>query len=183
LFLAARAGLAQDAQPGNSASHDSAESAPAITAHSSMPVEAIRARLGDLQRRARQDPAIDAASDAFGAEVLAAMTRLDPQATPKTARANAIQTEAAQARASGDQARLNELAEEGQRLRAYFTELRARAMALPEVERSRQAFIARLFEKMTELDPTAPELVRQLDAARAGEGGEPPSDAQTPKRR
>jgi len=160
---------AQEAQPGHASTTAESSPAPQAGVPSAEEVARIRERLRDLQERARQDPAVTAANDAFGEEVMAAMLRLDPTAAPKKARADAIQAEAEQARAASDNERLNALAEEGRTLQAFFTALRSRAMALPEIEQSRQAYIAKLFEKMTELDPQAPDLVSRLDAARAAQ--------------
>jgi hypothetical protein len=164
----AAAAQQQGTEPGH-APDGSESSQPAGTAAAPTADELaqIRRRLRDLQERARADSAVAAANDAFGNEVLAAMLRLDPEAGPKKARADAIQGEAVQARAASDNARLNDLAEEGRALQAYFAALRTRVLNLPEIERSRQAYIAKLFEKMTDLDPEAPALVARLDAARA----------------
>ena len=142
-------------------------------------VAQLRQRLSTLQQRAKEDSAVEAANEAFNAEVLAAMQRLDATAAARTTRASAIQTEAAAARAAGDNARLAALAEEAKELQAFFAALRERAMALPEIEAGRQAYIAQLFAKMTELDPEAPGIVARLDQAREARSAAPPAESQT----
>jgi hypothetical protein len=126
----------------------------------------IQQRLGQLQQRAMQDPAVQAAQATFTAEVMSAMERLDPAAKEKAARAEAIKAEVAAARQANDNTKLNELAAEAQALQAYFAELRPRAVALPEIQEKRKVFTEALFAKMTELDAEAPRLVARLEELR-----------------
>lgn len=143
-------------------------------------VAQLRQRFTALQRRAVEDPAIKSANEAFGAEVLAAMERLDATAAGKKARADAIAGEVEAARAASDNARINALAEEARTLQAFFSELRTRALALPEIEEKRQAYVQLLFAEMTELDPEAPRIAERLEAARAA-GVQAPQAGSAPR--
>jgi hypothetical protein len=128
----------------------------------------LQQKLGALQQRAMQDPSLKAASDSFNAVVQAGMSKLDPQAPAKVARAAAIPGEVTAARAANDNAKLNQLAAESTELQSYFTSLRQRAIALPEVATARQAYVARLFEKMKEYDPQAQSYVDRLNQLSSG---------------
>lgn len=187
LFLAAAA----VALPGTLAAQESAAPAqPAQPAPAAQPAQAVptpqevaqlRQRLGELQQRAAQDPTVKAANDAFNAEVMTAMQGLDAEAAGKKARADAIPGEVQTARAANDNARLNQLAEEATALQGYFNQLRQRALAIPEIEEKRRAYVAQLFAKMKELDPEAQSIVDRLDAARAA-GVQAPAAASTSPR-
>ncbi|HET7460012.1 MAG TPA: hypothetical protein VFJ82_02145 [Longimicrobium sp.] len=131
----------------------------------------LQQKLGALQQRAMQDPSLKAATDSFNAVVQAGMAKLDPQSTAKVARAAAIPAEVTAARAANDNVRLNALAAESNALQSYFTGLRQRAIQLPEVAAARQAFVARLFEKMKEYDPQAQSYVDRLTQLSSGNGG------------
>jgi len=128
----------------------------------------LQQKLGALQQRAMQDPSLKAATDSFNAVVQAGMAKLDPQAPTKVARAAAIANDVAAARAANDNARLNALATEANGLQSYFASLRQRAIALPEVATARQAYVARLFEKMKEYDPQAQTYVDRLTQLSSG---------------
>lgn len=137
-----------------------APAAPAAPAQNE--VEQLRQRIGQLQQQALQDPALEPAQDSFNAVVQAAMARLDPTATAKAARATALTAEVEAARAANDNAKLNQLAEEATALQAFFTALRPRAMADAEVQAARQVFLARVLEKMKQIDPNTQQYVDRL---------------------
>lgn len=128
----------------------------------------IQARLDTLQQQARQDSAVKAAEAAFAARVQDAMVRLDPAARDRAARAAGLGAEVEAARAAGDTARLNALAAEAQALQAYFAELRPRALALPEIQESRRAYLQVLFARMKAIDPQTQVLVDSLRSLRGG---------------
>jgi hypothetical protein len=154
---------------------------PAQTTPTPQEVAQLRQRLGELQQRAAQDPGVKAANDAFNADVLTAMTGLDPEAAGKKSRADALPGEVQTARTANDNARLTQLAEEATTLQAYFAQLRQRALALPEIEEKRQAYVAQLFAKMKELDPEAQSIVDRLEAARSAGVQAPPAAATSPR--
>lgn len=128
----------------------------------------LQQKLGALQQRAMQDPSLKAATDSFNAVVRTGMTKVDPQAAAKLARAEAIPAELEAARAANDNAKLTALAAESVQLQSYFTATRQRAIELPEVQTARQAYVARLFEKMKEYDPQAQSYVDRLTQLQSG---------------
>lgn len=153
LLIVPAAARAQEAQP-----------APAAPAQATTQNEAdqLRQRIGQLQRQAMQDPSLKAAEDSFEAVLQGAMARLDPQAPVKSARALALNQEVETARAAGDNAKLNQLADEATALKAYFDGLRPRALAEAEVQAARQAYLARVLARMKEIDPETQAYVDRL---------------------
>jgi hypothetical protein len=154
---------AQEAQPQPQAPASAA--APAAPQNE---VQQIQQRIAALQQQAMQDPSVKTAEATFEAELLAAMTAADPAVTQKAARAEAMKQEVEAARQAGDNARLQALATEAQQLQAYFNPLRQRVLQQPDIQQKRQAFLAVVFEKMTQLDPQAPTLVQRLQELRNG---------------
>lgn len=150
-----------------------AQPAPAQPAPAAPANEAaqLQQKLGALQQRAAQDPSLKAAVDSLNAAVQAGMVKVDPQAAAKLARAQALTADVAAARAANDNARLNQLATEANQIQAYFTSVQPRALALPEVQQARQAYVSRLFEKMKEYDPQAQSYVDRLTQLQSGTTG------------
>lgn len=153
----------------------SAQQSPPATPQPTAPVPAaaaqaemaqIQQRLGALQQQAMQDSTVQAAEKQLGADIQAAIVRLDPAAQAKMARAEALQADVEAARAAGDNAKLNELASEAQALQVYFAELNPRVMALPEMEEKRKAFMGVLLTRMNEIDPQAQVMVNRLQELR-----------------
>jgi hypothetical protein len=128
----------------------------------------LRQKIGALQQQALQDPSLKPAQDSFNTVVSAAMGRLDPQAPAKLARAQSINADIAAAQAAGDNVKLNALAAEATALQGYFATMRPRAMADPAVQAARQAWLARVLEKMKQIDPNAQQYVDRLTALSQG---------------
>jgi hypothetical protein len=131
----------------------------------------LRQKIGALQQQALQDPALKPAQDTFNTVVSAAMGRLDPAAPAKLARAQSINADIAAAQAANDNVKLNQLAAEATALQSYFAGIRPRAMADPQVVAARQVFLARVLEKMKQIDPNAQQYVDRLTALSQGTGG------------
>jgi len=131
----------------------------------------LRQKLAALQQQAMQDPALKPAQDSFTAVVNAAMARLDPQAPAKLARAQSINADVAAAQAANDNARLNTLAAEATGLQSYFAGLRPRANADPQVQAAKQVWLARLLERMKQIDPNAQQYVDRLTQLSQGSSG------------
>lgn len=144
--------------------------APAAPAAPADEAQQLRQRIGQLQQQALQDPSLKPAQDSFNLVVSAAMGRLDPAAPAKLARATSINAEAEAARAAGDNAKINALAEEATALKTYFDSLRPRAMADPQVVAARQVWLARVLDKMKQIDPNAQQYVDRLTALTQGSG-------------
>jgi len=146
------------------------DAAPAAPADS---VAILQQRIGQLQQQAMQDAAVQAASRSFEEFLMGAMARIDATAAEKKARADALMTEVAAARAAGDNAKLNALATEAQTLQAFFHALRPRAMEQADVQEKRREFLGALFAKMGEIDPQAQALVDRLQQLRAARAATP----------
>jgi hypothetical protein len=164
LALLAAAALALPAAARAQTTPPPAQSAPADEATQ------LRQKIGALQMQAQQDPALKPALDSFTVVLNAAMVRLDPAATAKIARAQAINAEGDAARAAGDNAKVNQLAAEAAALQQYFGQLRPRAMQDPQVQAARQIWVVRLFEKMKQIDPNAQQYVDRLTQLSQGSG-------------
>ena len=122
----------------------------------------------DVTDKAQISAAVKAAEEKFGAEVMAAMQQLDPTAATKIARGQALPAEVEAARAANDNARLNALATEATELQNFFNGLRQRALATPEIQEKRKAYLAVVLAKMNEIDPQAQAMVDRLTALRNG---------------
>ncbi|HVG45392.1 MAG TPA: hypothetical protein VM890_11695 [Longimicrobium sp.] len=148
-----------------------APAAPPAAASSADELAQLRQKIGALQQQALQDPALKPAQDTFNTVVSAAMGRLDPAAPAKLARAQSINADIAAAQAANDNVKLNQLAAEATALQSYFAGIRPRAMADPQVVAARQVFLARVLEKMKQIDPNAQQYVDRLTALSQGTGG------------
>jgi hypothetical protein len=131
----------------------------------------LRQKIGALQQQALQDPSLKPAQDSFNTVVSAAMGRIDPAAPAKLARAQSINADIAAAQAASDNVKLNQLAAEATALQTYFAGIRPRAMQDAQVVAARQVFLARVLEKMKQIDPNAQQYVDRLTALSQGTGG------------
>jgi len=136
--------------------------APAAPAPAADEATQLRQKLSALQQQAMQDPALKPAQDSFTTVVNAAMARLDPQAPAKLARAQSINADISAAQAANDNAKLNQLATEATALQSYFASLRPRANADPQVVAAKQVWLARLLERMKQIDPNTQQYVDRL---------------------
>jgi len=162
------AAAAQQTQPAPATPAAPAAPAQQPTAAPQAEIAQIQQRLAQLQQQAGQDPAVKAAEEKFGADLVAAMQQLDPAAAAKVARGQALPAEVEAARAANDNARLNALATEAAELQTFFNGLRQRALATPEIQEKRKAYLAVVLAKMNEIDPQAQSLVDRLTALRNG---------------
>jgi hypothetical protein len=164
--LALPAAAAAQTTPAPQHQHPAPAPAPAPSANPQAELQQIQQRLGQLQQQALQDSAVQAAQKKFGDEVMAAMQGLDPEAKNKAARGEALNQEVEAARAANDNAKLNQLAAEAQQLQTYFAGLQQRALALPEIQEKRKAYLAVLLARMNQIDPQAQALVDRMEALR-----------------
>ena len=130
--------------------------APVATAPTEL--QQLQARIGGIQQRASQDPAVAAAA----AEITAAMEAADPEYKALAARAITIRADVEAARAASDNARLNELAAEAQTLQASVNAARTRASAHADVQAKTTAYRTALLKKMVELEPDTQALLARL---------------------
>lgn len=168
-FVAVSAAVQAQQTPAPTAPATPAPAAPAPAQPSE--VDQLRQKIGQLQQQALQDPALKPAQDSFNAVIQATMARLDPTATARATRATALNAEVEAARAANDNAKLNQLAEEATALKTFFDALRPRAMADAEVVAARQVFLARVLDKMKEIDPNTQQYVDRLSELQRGATG------------
>lgn len=168
LTRAALIALVLGAAPAALSAQEAAAPAPApAPAAPANEAQQIVARLGALQQQAMQDPAVKAASDSLDAVLLAVASRLDPNYAAAVARSDAFKAEVEAARAAGDNAKLNELAVEGEGLQQAIQSGQQAAMQDAEFQAARQAFMTTLFARMAQIDPEAPQLVARLNELNA----------------
>lgn len=159
LFAAPAAGYAQEGQPATASAAEAGEAAQ------------LRQRIAQLHQQALTDPSVKPVQDSLNTAIQDAMARLDPAAPGKAARATSLNQEVEAARAAGDNAKLNQLADEATQLKAYFDNLRPRAMEDARVQAARQVYLARVFERMKQIDPNAQQYVDRLNALKTSSGG------------
>lgn len=151
---------------------------PAAEATAQSEIEQIQARLGELQKQALQDPALQAANQEVSALLVATMERLDPSYKANVARAASLKTDVAAAQEAKDNAKLHELAAEAQKLQASFTEAREKALEDEAVIAKTTELRDKLFAKMVEIDPAAEKLATRLqELQNPGAAAEKPAEA------
>lgn len=130
-------------------------------------LQQLQVRLQPIQQEAMQDPEIQAAQQALGAEIQSVMVELDPETPERIERLRELMGEAQAAQAAQDQAAMAELVAEGRALEQELQAAQAEAIQTPEIAPRVEAFEARLLERMLEVDPQAGSLIeraRELDA-------------------
>lgn len=140
-------------------------------------LQQLQVKLQPIQQEAMQDPEIQAAQQALGVEIQAAMVEVDPQTPERIERLQELMGEAQAAQAAQDEAAMAQLVAEGRELEQQLQATQAAAIQDPEIAPRVEAFEARLLERMLEVDPEAGSLIeraKELDA-RLGEflGGRP----------
>ena len=135
-------------------------------------LEELHTRLETLQARALDDPQVGAAQEELGDSIRATMERIDPSVAGAITRMDAMEEEATAARQRGDEARLQELGAEAERIQRAFVAAHERALQQPEIAAQVSAFQQRLQRKMLELDPATERILsrfRELETRLAAE--------------
>jgi predicted nuclease with TOPRIM domain len=122
----------------------------------------LHQRLEQIQTKAAEDPQIQAAQNALGLELKAAMEKADPQLPARLQRLQALEAEAVKAQQSGDQAKLQQLIQEAQTIQNRFVEAQARVFQQPAMAAKVQAFQTRLEARMAQVDAQSPTLIRRF---------------------
>jgi hypothetical protein len=125
-------------------------------------LQQVHGKLESIQQKAIQDPQLQAAQEALGERVKAAIEKADPTLAQSMARAEALEKEAVAAQEAGDQAKLQELGAEAQQIQAQFMAAQQKAFAQPELAARMEAFQASLEEKMVAIDPAAEPLIARF---------------------
>jgi len=134
----------------------------------------IQSRLQEIQARALQDPALVAAQDSIGTELVATMERVDPSYKAQAERAETLKSEVAAAQEAKDNAKLNQLAAEATQLQQGLAAARERAMQDPQMAARIKAFQERIVAKMVEVDPETQTLLGRLQEMNGAAPAEQP---------
>ncbi len=124
----------------------------------------IQRRLGPLQNKAMEDPALQAEFQAFEASVEEAMIGLDPESPANQERLVALQTEFQAAQAAGDSAKSQTILQEGNALSAQVQQTRTEAFEQEAVVAKMTAFQEHVVAKMVEIDPEAQAMIDRATA-------------------
>jgi hypothetical protein len=125
-------------------------------------LQELNTKLEAIQARAIQDPQLQSAQAALGAEIKAAMEKADPQLAMSMQRVEVLEAEATRAQQAGDQAKLQELAREAQGIQLRFMEAQEKVFQQPAIVAKVDAFQARLEARMVEVDPQTPALMKRF---------------------
>lgn len=125
-------------------------------------LQELHGKLEAIQAKAAEDPQIRAAQESLGVEIKAAMEKADPTLPASLERVPKLEAEARQAQQSGDQAKLQQLAQEAQGIQQRFLAAQAKALEQPAIASKVEAFQQRLESKMAEVDPQAPALIKRF---------------------
>lgn len=125
-------------------------------------LQQIHGKLEAIQAKAIQDPQLQAAQESLGTEIKTAMEKADPTLPESMQRVQALESEALKAQQAGDQAKLQQLAQEAQSIQARFMEAQAKAFQQPEIATRLEAFQTRLETRMVEVDPAASDLIQRF---------------------
>lgn len=122
----------------------------------------LHGKLESIQGQAMQDAQLQRDQAALGEEVRAAMERADPGLETLMQRVPALEAEARSAEQAGEQARLQQLAQEAQTIQARFAQAQAKAFEAPTIATRLEAFQDRLEARMVQVDPETPAMVRRF---------------------
>ncbi len=125
-------------------------------------LQQIGVQLGQIQAKALEDPALQAAQESLGTEVKTAMDRVDPGLSASVDRVAALEQEAVQAQQAGDHAKIEQLARELQQIQVRFITAQNQALQEPALAAKVEAFQTRLERRMIEIDPQSRQLIDRL---------------------
>lgn len=167
------AAFAAVALPGQSAAQAAQEApaAPAAPALAGTPAPApapsrlqqVTSQIAAAQKRALQDPQLQAASREITALIASTASRIDPGYVGYTQRAVAMKQDVAAAQAAQDNDKLWALADEAKQLQAKISAAQDAAREDAAVKAKIEAYKVKLFDKMVQLDPKVKDLVKELE--------------------
>lgn len=126
-------------------------------------IQQINGRLQELQQQALSDPQLAAEQQALGERIRAAMAATDPTLEASMLRVQELQSEAAAAQQEGNNARLAELGTEVRQIQEKFVQAQQTALADPEISAAVEGFQERLQAKVTEIEPSTPQLIARFE--------------------
>lgn len=122
-------------------------------------LEQIAARLQAVHARALRDAKLRAAQDSLSAMVQRGMERADPELPDFAARVRAMDGEARQARAEGDEGHLLDLMREADRIQARFFAARQQVIQQPQLARQIRSYERRLHGALVAVEPQLDQLL------------------------
>jgi chromosome segregation ATPase len=125
-------------------------------------LQQLHLKLERIQASAAQDPQLQSAQVALGNQIREAMEKVDPQLPSQLERVEQLEAEAGRAQQAGDEAKLQQLAQEAEAIQIRFLEARNQVFQQPEMAARLEAFQARMESKMAEVDPEAPQLIKRF---------------------
>ncbi len=124
--------------------------------------EGIHRQLQGIQQRALEDPDLNAAQLALGAQIRTAMEAEDPTLAEHLTRAESLEGELQTAQQTGNTQRIAELLAEAQSIEEHFFAVQQVVVAKADIASAIGAFQTRLEQKMSEVDPNAPTLIARF---------------------
>lgn len=162
LFVAAPAGLVAQQQGAIDPAQLPPEAQELITE-----IQQLQEQLQPIQEEAFQDPEIQAAQQALGAEIQEAMVEVDPATPQRMERLQELMVQAQAAQAAQDQEAMTEIVTEARGLEQELQAAQAAVLQSSEIAPQVEAFEAKLLERMIEVDPEAESMIeraQELDA-------------------
>jgi hypothetical protein len=132
-----------------------------------MEIQQLEQRLGPIQARALEDPALREAQTELNAAIVIALMQSTPEVQADLRRIETIQPELRAAQESGDEAQLRRLVMEAQQLQQRLGEAQMRVLQQPEIAAQAEAFQTRLESHMIEIEPEAQALLQRFLALQA----------------
>jgi hypothetical protein len=166
------AAFAAVALPGQSAAQTAqAPAAPAAPVLAGTPtpppapsrLQQVTSQIAAAQKRALQDPELQAASREINALITSTASRIDPGYAGYAQRAVALKQDVAAAQAAQDNDKLWALADEAKQLQAKISAAQDAAREDAAVKAKLDAYKVKLFDKMVQLDPKVKDLVKELE--------------------
>jgi hypothetical protein len=130
-------------------------------------IQQIEQRLGLIQQRAMEDPALRQAQTQLNEAIITALRQAGPETAADLRRVETIQPELRAAQESGDQAQLQRLVTEAQQLQERLMQAQMRVIGQPQIAAQAEAFQTRLQARMVEVEPAAETLLQRFTTLQA----------------
>jgi hypothetical protein len=126
-----------------------------------MELQGIQMQLGPAIAQAMRDPKIQAAQQALGAEIQAALNKADPGLAALEPRMKAMEAEAAKAQQAGDRAKLQKLMQDAAPIQQRLMRAQQAVFNQPAVVSKATAFENQLQAKLIQIDPKNGPLIQR----------------------
>jgi hypothetical protein len=126
-----------------------------------MELQGIQMQLGPAIAQAMRDPKIQAAQQALGAAIQAALNKADPGLAALEPRMKALEAEAAKAQQAGDRAKLQKLMQDAAPIQQRLMRAQQVVFNQPAVMSRANAFESQLQAKLIQVDPKNGPLIQR----------------------